>query len=134
MARSRSNGIIADHRSDCSREDPSRHPPTMPAMHLRAPMPGVALPGSLVAIGDRTGERIVVMLDAEIQRWSAVAPEVGEPLRVLRDLVAAGGKRLRPAFCYWSFVGAGGDPDDATVVDVGAALELLHTFALVHDD
>jgi geranylgeranyl diphosphate synthase type I len=103
-------------------------------MHLRVPTPGVALPESLVAIGERTDERIVVMLDAEIQRWSAVAPEVGEPLRVLRDLVAAGGKRLRPAFCYWSFVGAGGDPDDDTVVDVGAALELLHTFALVHDD
>ena len=28
-------------------------------------------------------------------------------------LVVAGGKRLRPAFCHWAFVGAGGDPDDA---------------------
>ena len=103
-------------------------------MHLRASTPGMALPSSLVAIGDRTDERIVAMLDAEILRWTAVAPEVGEPLSTLRDLVGAGGKRLRPAFCYWSFVGAGGDPDDAVVVDVGAALELLHTFALVHDD
>src|SRR5207245_9259042 len=34
----------------------------------------------------------------------------------------------------WAFVGAGGDPDDPVVVDAGAALELLHTFALVHDD
>jgi len=103
-------------------------------MHLRASTPGMALPSSLVAIGDRTDERIVAMLDAEILRWTAVAPEVGEPLSTLRDLVGAGGKRLRPAFCYWSFVGAGGDPDDPVVVDVGAALELLHTFALVHDD
>ncbi len=47
---------------------------------------------------------------------------------------AAGGKRLRPAFCHWAFVGAGGAPDDPVVVDAGAALELLHTFALVHDD
>ena len=103
-------------------------------MHLRAPMPGMALPASLVAIGDRTDERILAMLDAEILRWTTVAPEVGEPLATLRDLVSAGGKRLRPAFCYWAFVGAGGDPDDPVVVDVGAALELLHTFALVHDD
>jgi geranylgeranyl diphosphate synthase type I len=103
-------------------------------MHLRASTPGMALPSSLVAIGDRTDERIMTMLDAEILRWSAVAPEVGEPLSTLRDLVSAGGKRLRPAFCYWSFVGAGGDPGDPVVVDVGAALELLHTFALVHDD
>ncbi|MDQ3758044.1 MAG: polyprenyl synthetase family protein, partial [Actinomycetota bacterium] len=49
-------------------------------------------------------------------------------------LVTAGGKRLRPAFCHWAFVGAGGDPDDPVVVDAGAALELLHTFALLHDD
>jgi geranylgeranyl diphosphate synthase type I len=31
-------------------------------------------------------------------------------------------------------VGAGGSADDQGVIDAGAALELLHTFALVHDD
>lgn len=46
----------------------------------------------------------------------------------------SGGKRLRPAFCQLSYVGAGGDPEDPLLVDVGAGLELLHTFALVHDD
>ena len=46
----------------------------------------------------------------------------------------AGGKRLRPAFCHWAFVGAGGAPDDPAVIDTGAAFELLHAFALVHDD
>ena len=106
----------------------------MPAMHLRAPVPGMALPASLVEIADRTDDRIGSMLDAEVMRWTAIAPEIAEPLSTLRDLVSAGGKRLRPAFCYWSFVGAGGDPDDSVVVDVGSALELLHTFALVHDD
>src|SRR3546814_18389599 len=57
-----------------------------------------------------------------------------EPLDALRTLVMAGGKRLRPAFCFWGFVGAGGDPDDSIVVDAGAAFELLQAFALVHDD
>ncbi len=33
------------------------------------------------------------------------------PLTTLRSALLGGGKRLRPAFCYWSFVGAGGDPD-----------------------
>ena len=42
----------------------------------------------------------------------AVDPAIAVPLRALRHLVDAGGKRLRPAFCYWAFVGAGGDPDD----------------------
>src|SRR4051812_30278303 len=45
-----------------------------------------------------------------------------------------GGKRLRPGFCHWGFVGASGDPADQRVIDAGAALELLHAFALFHDD
>ena len=49
-------------------------------------------------------------------------------------MVQAGGKRLRPAFCHWGFVGAGGNAEDQRVVDVGAAFELMHAFALFHDD
>lgn len=45
-----------------------------------------------------------------------------------------GGKRLRPAFCYWGWRGAGGDAREEGVVDAAASLELLHAFALVHDD
>ena len=79
-------------------------------------------------------ERILAFLDAEVARWSTVDDQLTSPLLSLRALVDAGGKRLRPAFCYWAFVGAGGDPDDPAVVDAGAALELLHTMAIVHDD
>jgi geranylgeranyl diphosphate synthase type I len=78
--------------------------------------------------------RISCLLDAELERWSAVDPDLTAPLVALRDLVLAGGKRLRPAFCHWAYVGAGGSPDDQGVVDAGAGLEMLHTFALVHDD
>src|SRR5215470_19388519 len=45
----------------------------------------------------------------------------------------AGGKRLRPAFCYWGWRGAGG-PDCPEIINAAAALELLHASALVHDD
>jgi geranylgeranyl diphosphate synthase type I len=70
----------------------------------------------------------------EIERWAEVDAELRHPLSALRSAVLAGGKRLRPAFCYWSFVGAGGAPDDPGVIDAGAALEMLHASALVHDD
>ena len=79
-------------------------------------------------------ERIRTLLDTELARWAAVDADLVAPLDSLRHLVLAGGKRLRPAFCYWASVGAGGDPDDPMLVDAGAGLELLHTFALVHDD
>lgn len=56
----------------------------------------------------------------------------------IAGLVERGGKRLRPAFVHWGHAaaGAGTDPDalDERVVAAGAAVELLHTFALIHDD
>jgi geranylgeranyl diphosphate synthase type I len=50
----------------------------------------------------------------------------------LEELLAAG-KRLRPAFCYWGWRGAGGE-DCPPIMAAAAALELLHASALVHDD
>nr|WP_269452009.1 polyprenyl synthetase family protein [Tessaracoccus coleopterorum] len=50
-------------------------------------------------------------------------------------LATDGGKRLRPAFCYWSHVAAAGFPeDDAPLLAVASSLDLLHVSALVHDD
>jgi geranylgeranyl diphosphate synthase, type I len=91
-------------------------------------------PSSLCLVAPRIEARVRALLDDEAVRWCLVDPELLDPIDALRDFVLGGGKRLRPAFCYWAFVGAGGDPDEPAVVDAGAALELLHTFALVHDD
>jgi geranylgeranyl diphosphate synthase type I len=89
-------------------------------------------PASLTEIASRVERRVDELLDAELDRWSAVDPSLAEPITCLRELVQ-GGKRLRPAFSHWSYVGAGGD-DLALITDVGAGLELLHVFALIHDD
>jgi len=114
---------------------PSTTARTIDGVHGSVPPSRVApAPPSLRDVGQRVDARILGVLDVELARWEAVDPDLAEPLGSLRDLIAAGGKRLRPAFCHWAFVGAGGDPADARVVDAGAALELLHTFALVHDD
>lgn len=94
----------------------------------------VAAPTSLGDIARRVENRVGDVLEQELARWEGVDAQLVAPFTALRDLVLAGGKRLRPAFCHWAFVGAGGDPDDARVVDAGVALELLHTFALIHDD
>ncbi|MDR0488354.1 MAG: polyprenyl synthetase family protein [Propionibacteriaceae bacterium] len=48
---------------------------------------------------------------------------------------ASGGKRIRPGFCYWTYVGVSGETElDPGVMDIAASLDLLHAFALVHDD
>lgn len=93
-----------------------------------------ALPADLSLIATRVEDRLRRLLDDERLRWSALDPQLGDPLEALTDLVLAGGKRLRPAFCHWGFVAAGGDPLDPRVIDAGSAFELLQGFALIHDD
>lgn len=92
------------------------------------------VPASLAAVGLAAETRIMELLNAEVNRWGEINPMLVEPIDSLRRLVMAGGKRLRPAFCHWAYIGAGGIHSNQLVVDAGAALELLHTFALVHDD
>ena len=91
-------------------------------------------PASLVALASRVEQRISDILAPEEQRWAAFDEDLVSPVAEIRRLVASGGKRLRPAFCHWGFVGAGGDPNSTVSLDAGAALELLHGFALFHDD
>lgn len=91
-------------------------------------------PPSLRLIAGRVSTRLDEVLAPEHERWSSFDPDLAEPMAEIARLVLAGGKRLRPAFCQWGYVAAGGDADDAIVADAGAAFELMHAFALFHDD
>ena len=93
-----------------------------------------AAPTSLAAIASRVQQRLREFLEPEEARWSAFDDDLAEPVREIGRLALVGGKRLRPAFCHWGFVGAGGDPGDPMIVNAGAAFELMHAFALFHDD
>jgi len=93
-----------------------------------------AAPQSLLDVASRVDKRLEALLAVERERWAKVDADLVPPIDEIARLVLAGGKRLRPAFCFWGFVGAGGDPTDELVIDAGAALELLHAFALFHDD
>ncbi|WAC20465.1 polyprenyl synthetase family protein [Luteolibacter sp. SL250] len=50
----------------------------------------------------------------------------------MRYSVFAGGKRLRPILCIAAAEACGGDPGDA--LPPACAVELMHTYSLVHDD
>lgn len=85
-------------------------------------------PELLSSIGETTSG----FLDAQEE----LIADVGVPalLDVARE-ATSGGKRLRPAFCYWSQVAASGQPeDDTALLAVASSLDLLHVSALVHDD
>lgn len=55
----------------------------------------------------------------------------------LARLLGSTGKRIRPSMCHWGFVAAGGTrtgPGYGHAVRIAAGLEILHVFALIHDD
>jgi len=62
-----------------------------------------------------------------------VLPDAEDLLIELERVAGSGGKRLRPAFCVWGYR-AGGGTDDNSIARAAASLELLHTFAIIHDD
>jgi geranylgeranyl diphosphate synthase type I len=67
------------------------------------------------------------------QRLAAMDPALVPVAGAIESFVLGGGKRLRPAFAYWGFVGAGGTDSDELIAAL-AALELVHASALIHDD
>jgi len=83
-----------------------------------------------MSIAGRVGNELMAFIETE---RSGLEREALPLLDELERLVESGGKRIRPRFCYWGYVSAGG-ANGPEILRVGAALELLHTFALIHDD
>jgi geranylgeranyl diphosphate synthase, type I len=75
-------------------------------------------------------ERFLADLRAELAGMGSGAAMLVDELR---RLIGAGGKRIRPALCLWAYRACGGT-EQPPIAKASAALELLHTFALVHDD
>ena len=82
---------------------------------------------------EELGRAVDEDLEAFLSRRAQELPENAKLIEELWRMISAGGKRLRPAFCYWGYR-AGGGAHNERIVRVAASLELLHTFALVHDD
>ncbi|MCP3885418.1 MAG: polyprenyl synthetase family protein, partial [Propionibacteriaceae bacterium] len=83
---------------------------------------------------DSVSARILSFLDDEKRVIDAIGAELSPVLDAARDYTA-GGKRLRPAFCYWGHAAAADQPTEpAGLLQAAASLEFLHVSALVHDD
>ncbi|MEI7948002.1 MAG: polyprenyl synthetase family protein [bacterium] len=72
-------------------------------------------------------------VEAELYACLPVAgTRPAELSEAMRHAVISGGKRLRPILCLAAAEAAGGKPEDA--MPAACAVELLHTYTLVHDD
>jgi geranylgeranyl diphosphate synthase type I len=87
---------------------------------------------ALTQVRDRVDRALREFLGRQRNVLLAAGGELLPGIEAMSGLLA-GGKRLRPAFCYWGWRGAGG-ADGPQIISAAAALELLHAGALVHDD
>ncbi|GAA2146003.1 polyprenyl synthetase family protein [Actinomadura napierensis] len=99
----------------------------------RPPAPPGSLRSSWSRIRKEVDEALLAFVDRQRPGLLAISDDLG-PLLSALDALLAGGKRLRPAFCYWGWRAADGGTDDPAIVHAAASLELLQASALIHDD
>ncbi len=87
-----------------------------------------ALDAFLREAGHRVAEAIDRLLPP-VEPGHDAPPRLAEAMRYS---VQAGGKRLRPALCLMAAEACGADPVQAIAPAV--AVELVHTYSLIHDD
>jgi geranylgeranyl diphosphate synthase type I len=87
----------------------------------------------LESLKDRVDDALTTFLTARRQELEWIDHRATTPIDEVIRLFRAGGKRLRPAFCYWGYRAVGA-PEDERILRAAAAMELLHTMALIHDD
>jgi len=109
---------------------------------VRAPRPVTGDDATVVAVEVLIAETLESLREQWVDLAATVVPRPGvlhtdSVLDLLSGMVNSGGKRFRPRMAHWGWVAGGGTSDlrgYADLVRVGAALELLHVFALIHDD
>ncbi len=89
--------------------------------------------GALTRFQKLVEPELLAWLDRKEKKYVGEAPGSVELTSRLREFVARGGKRLRPALVFFAFRGCGGDDKEA-VLPLAMSTELLHTYLLIHDD
>ena len=71
-------------------------------------------------------------INSALAKCFRAAPEPGRLIDAMRYSLMAGGKRLRPVLCMAGAEAVGGRAENA--LPAACALEMIHTYSLIHDD
>jgi geranylgeranyl diphosphate synthase type I len=90
---------------------------------------------------DRHNKEVAQSIETELVAFLAHArddmealdPRAAGLVDEIARILGAGGKRIRPLLCYWGHRAFEGT-STREIVRAAASLELLHTFAIIHDD
>lgn len=85
------------------------------------------------AFRERFEPALGAYLAEKIAALDAIDAVGGAAARIVRDFIAQGGKRIRPALVALGYCAAGGT-NDARILQPAVGMELLHHFFLIHDD
>ena len=99
------------------------------------PVPAVPLDAE--DLRARVDRALADLLGRELSALGFLGADAGPVTDALTRFSLEGGKRLRPAFVYWGYRGAGGAADGPAAeaaVQAACSVELLHVCALIHDD
>lgn len=94
----------------------------------------VATGSWLKQVRARVDARLARFLDDKRKEAARLSDANVQLVEAVAGLTLRGGKRLRPATLYAGFVAANAKGDAQNTDDAGAALELLQTYLLIHDD
>jgi geranylgeranyl diphosphate synthase type I len=103
----------------------------MAARAVKTSNPFVAL---LAQVQPEIEKRLTVLLDARVAATRPLGTEVQALAREVRRLTLLGGKRLRPALVVAGLRTVSSRAALGPALDAGVALELLHSYFLIHDD
>jgi geranylgeranyl diphosphate synthase type I len=114
------------------RDQPQRKP-----SQVTEAQPVPASPLDAEDLRARVDRALAALLDQELTALGFLGADAGPVTDALTRFAMEGGKRLRPAFVYWGYRGAGGEPagpDAEAAIRASCSVELLHICALIHDD
>jgi len=72
------------------------------------------------------------MIDASLEKMLQDSNSSKTLFEAMRYSLMAGGKRIRPVLCLAACEAVGGVSEDA--LTAACALEMIHTYSLIHDD
>ena len=86
------------------------------------------------AIRTDVDELLDAFFESKLREAEGLSALAGELVTEVRDLTMRGGKRLRPIVVAAGYRAVNGPGSVRATFEVGAALELLQTYLLIHDD
>ncbi len=84
-------------------------------------------------IKDRVQKKLEIFFNRKIKEAKKIDPIIGKTAQYLADQTLNGGKRIRAALAVQGFL-AGGKRLNPAIFDIGSAMELIHSYFLIHDD